>query len=68
MEQTTIKESDYKVGDKVEYKHPSNGWLKGIFIGFHTPGLAPPGCRWSFIEIRINGKIHKAYSLSQIRK
>lgn len=43
MEQTTIKESDYKVGDKVEYKHPNDGWLKGVFIGFHTPGLAPPG-------------------------
>jgi hypothetical protein len=36
MEQTTIKESDYKVGDKVEYKHPNDGWLKGVFIGFHT--------------------------------
>jgi len=68
MAQTTIKESDYKVGDEVEYKHPSDGWLKGVFIGFHTPELAPPGCRWSFIEICINGKLHKAYSLNQIRK
>lgn len=32
MVQTTIKESDYKVGDKIEYKHPSDGWLKGILL------------------------------------
>ena len=68
MKKQAIKESDYKVGDKVEYKHPSDGWLKGVFAGFHTPGLAPPGCRWSFMEICINGKLHKAYSLNQIRK
>lgn len=57
----------YKSGDKIKYNHPSHGWIDAIFEDFHTPGLAPTGCRWSFIEISIKGKMHKAYSLNQIK-
>lgn len=57
----------YKLGDKVKYKHPVTGWVDAIFKGFHTPELAPKGSKWSFMEISINGKLHKAYSLNQIK-
>lgn len=59
--------SIYRLGDKVKYKHPVTGWVDAIFKGFHTPELAPKGSKWSFMEISIDGKLHKAYSLNQIK-
>jgi hypothetical protein len=65
--QTEPQPTNYKTGDKIKYKHPNHGWIDAIFEGFHTPELAPTGCRWSFMEVSINGKLHKAYSLNQIK-
>lgn len=59
--------SIYRLGDKVKYKHPVTGWVDAIFKGFHTPELAPKDSKWSFMEISIDGKLHKAYSLNQIK-
>lgn len=59
--------ANYKPGDKIKYKHPTNGWVDAVFEGFHTPNLAPAGAKWSFIEITINGRSHNAYSLNQIK-
>lgn len=65
--QTESQPIDYKAGDRIKYKHPSHGWIDAIFEGFHTPELAPTGSKWSFIEVSIGGKLHKAYSLNQIK-
>ncbi|MEY2910699.1 MAG: hypothetical protein RLZZ184_8 [Cyanobacteriota bacterium] len=67
MPKTQKQLINYQIGDKIQYKHPNHGWIDAIFEGFHTPGLAPAGCRWSFIEVSVNGKLHKAYSLNQIK-
>jgi hypothetical protein len=65
--QTEPQPINYKTGDGIKYKHPSHGWIDAIFEEFHTPELAPIGSKWSFIEVSINGKLHKAYSLNQIK-
>lgn len=65
--QTESQPINYKAGDRIKYKHPSHGWIDAIFEGFHTPELAPTGSKWSFIEVSIGGKLHKAYSLNQIK-
>ena len=65
--QTESQPINYKAGDRIKYKHPSHGWIDAIFEGFHTPELAPIGSKWSFIEVSIGGKLHKAYSLNQIK-
>jgi hypothetical protein len=61
-------ELQFKKGDKIQYLHPkADGWINAIFEGFHTPGIAPTGADWSFIEVSVKGKLFKAFSLSQIR-
>jgi hypothetical protein len=64
----------YEVGDRVEYLHPKItglGWEEGILLGFYDP-RDPEETKqrktFSFIEVKINGVIKKAYSLQQIRK
>ena len=61
-------ESQFKKGDKIEYKHPkASGWVEAVFESFYTPSLAPKGSGWSFIELSVKGKSFKAFSLNQIR-
>lgn len=63
----TTAQLQLKQGDKIQYKHPDKGWIDAIFESFHVPTSAPQGSKWSFIEIAINNKPYKVYSLSQIR-
>ncbi|ATW59355.1 hypothetical protein Cl131_gp087 [Aphanizomenon phage vB_AphaS-CL131] len=66
--QSLIINHQFKNGDKIQYKHPkADGWVEAIFHEFYTPGLAPTGAKWSFIELSVKGKLFKAFSLNQIR-
>lgn len=67
MSKTKQQQPNYKIGDNIKFNHPSHGWIDAIFEGFHIPGLAPAGFKWSFIEVSIKGKLYKAYSLNQIK-
>lgn len=57
----------FKKGDKIKYKDPSQGWIDAIFESYYTPDLAPKGARWSFIEVYAKGKLRRAFSTSQIK-
>ena len=60
-------ESQFKKGDKIQYKHPkASGWVEAVFGSFYTPDLAPKGSKYSFIEILVKDKVVHAYS-HQIR-
>jgi hypothetical protein len=60
-------ESQFKKGDKIEYKHPkASGWVEAVFKSFYIPDLAPRNSPHSFIEILVKGKVVNAY-LYQIR-
>ena len=68
IELSRQQKPQFKKGDKIQYKHPkADKWINAIFEGFHTPGIAPTGTAWSFIEVSVKGKLFKAFSLSQIR-
>lgn len=62
---TTV--SQFKKGDKIQYKHPkASGWVEAFFKSFYIPDLAPRNSPHSFIEILVKGKVVNAY-LYQIR-
>ena len=70
-EETGDLNAQYTPGETVKYQHPNKEWLTGTLLGFYEPRT--PDCTkqkkiFSFIEIDVNGVIHKAYSLSQLKK
>ena len=70
-EETGDLNAQYTPGETVKYQQPNKEWLTGTLLGFYEPRT--PDCTkqkkiFSFIEIDVNGVIHKAYSLSQIKK
>lgn len=67
----------YHPGELVLYQYPKNHfgngkWVEAILKRFHTPiellSRDEYNPKFSFIELEINGKPWRAFSLSQIKK
>lgn len=69
-------DSPYHPGELVLYQYPRNHfgngkWVEAILKRFHTPielKRDEYNPKFSFIELEINGKPWRAFSLSQIKK
>lgn len=69
-------DSPYHPGELVLYQYPRNHfgngkWVEAILKRFHTPielSRDEYNPKFSFIELEINGKPWRAFSLSQIKK
>ncbi len=58
----------YIEGEEIEYYNPKNEkWVAAFFKEVHTTSFAKPG-QFSYLEVLVKGRVHKAFSLNQIRK